>query len=79
MSKFIGVKLSHGRSTYPHDPGRHEEQIRVFGLCRERRVGIFQHEFGIGVLLPGSSITCWSGVTFSPEVLSLTEGIGQCA
>jgi hypothetical protein len=26
----------------------------VFGHCRERCVGIFQHEFGMGVLLPGS-------------------------
>ena len=72
--KFIGVKLSHGRSTDPHDPGPYEEHIWVFDHCRERRVGIFQHVFGIGVLLPGSQHYLLVGRdNFSLEVLSAKD------
>ena len=37
----------------PARPGRNEEHIGVFGHRRESRIRVFEHEFGVGVLLPG--------------------------
>lgn len=50
---MIGIELLHGCSTYPRGSGRNEEQIRVLGHGREGRIGIFENEFSVGVLLPG--------------------------
>jgi hypothetical protein len=51
--EFIGVELMRGRSTYSPYAGRNDEHIRMLGYRREGRIGIFEHEFGVGVLLPG--------------------------
>jgi len=43
----------HGRSTYSHYAGRNEQHVRMLGHRHESRIGIFENEFGVGVLLPG--------------------------
>jgi hypothetical protein len=51
--EFIGEELMRGSSTYSPYAGRNDEHIRMLGYRREGRIGIFEHEFGVGVLLPG--------------------------
>src|SRR6266436_2994424 len=48
--KFIGVELVDGGST---DAGRDKKYVWVFGHRRERRLRVFEYEFGVGMLLPG--------------------------
>jgi hypothetical protein len=50
---MVGVELMHLGSAHPHGPGRNHENVRVFGHRRESRIRIFEHEFGVSVLLPG--------------------------
>ena len=50
--KLIGVELTHARPAGPTGPGRNGEHIGVLGHRDEGCIGIFEHEFGMGVLLP---------------------------
>src|SRR5262249_1736284 len=73
---MVGVELTHSCPADPHGTGRNDEHIRVFGHGREGRIGILEHEFSVGVLLPGGQhsllvereVAHW-------ELLSTADGI----
>jgi hypothetical protein len=52
--ELIGVELADRGSTGSRHTGRDEKYVWVFGHRRERRIRVFEYEFGVGVLLPGS-------------------------
>src|SRR6516164_4939363 len=47
--EMLGVELAYGHSAYPRGTGRNYEYIGVLGHGRESRIGIFEHEFSVGV------------------------------
>ena len=57
--KVTGIELAHSYPTHPALPGRNGKHIRIFGHRSEGRIGAFEHEFCVGVLLPTANIVCW--------------------
>jgi len=47
-----GVPIGADRDN-PSYAGRNDEHVRMLGHRREGRIRIFEHEFSVGVLLPG--------------------------
>jgi len=50
--EMIGIKVTHSCPTYPGGAGRNEEHVGIFGHLSQSRLRVFEHEFGVGVLLP---------------------------
>jgi len=59
--EMIGIELMHACPARSARPGRYGEHIRVLGHRSEGRIRIFEHEFGVGVLLPDGqhSLLVW--------------------
>src|SRR6267378_109231 len=60
---MIGIEFTDARPTHAARSARNGEHVGILGHRREGRVRIFEHEFRVGVLLPGANIVCWSGVS----------------
>jgi hypothetical protein len=77
--EMLGVELAHGHSAYPRGTGRNYKYIGVLGHGRESRIGIFEHEFSVGVLLPGDQhsllvrceVTHWELLSTVDEIFRL--------
>jgi hypothetical protein len=48
----IGIELVHTCPTHAAHPGRNEKHIRILDHGSECRIRIFEHEFGVRMLLP---------------------------